>query len=108
MVSWEPGRLDIVATGADGRAYHKFFAGGWGPGGITADWEPVGGPAGGGRFAGAVAATTWEPGRLDIVGTGADGHVHHKFFAGGWGPGGSPPTGSRWVGPPGASRPRSG
>ncbi|MEA2703587.1 MAG: hypothetical protein QOD63_1532, partial [Actinomycetota bacterium] len=87
VVAWEPGRLDIVGTGTDGRAYHKFFAGGWGPGGITADWEPVGGPAGG-SFAGAVDVTSWGPGRLDIVGTGTDGRVYHKFFGGGWGPGG--------------------
>ena len=47
VVSWAPGRLDIVGTGTDGRAYHKFFGGSWGPGGITADWEPVGGSTSG-------------------------------------------------------------
>jgi hypothetical protein len=47
LVSWEPGRLDIVGTGTDGRAYHKFFGGRWGPGGVTADWELVGSAAAG-------------------------------------------------------------
>jgi hypothetical protein len=45
VVSWSRGRLDLFGAGGDGRAYHKFFDDGWGPGGIGANWEGVGGPA---------------------------------------------------------------
>lgn len=45
VVSWAPGRLDVFGAGGDGRAYHKFFDGNWGPGGVGADLERGGGPA---------------------------------------------------------------
>jgi hypothetical protein len=34
--------LDIFAPGNDGRMYHKYDDNGWGPGGISANWESIG------------------------------------------------------------------
>jgi hypothetical protein len=86
-VSWGAGRLDLFAAGADGRMYHKFFNGTWGPGGINNNWEDVGGGPGV-PLEGFPAAVSWGPGRLDIFALGHDGRMYHKFFDGTWGPGG--------------------
>jgi hypothetical protein len=88
-VSWSRGRLDSFGAG-DGRAYHKFFDDGWGPGGIGAEWEQVSGPPVdvGVDLAGPVTAVSWEGNRLDIFGVGTDGRVYHQFFDDGWGLGG--------------------
>jgi hypothetical protein len=82
-VSWAPGRLDIFARGTGGELLHKFFEGGWGPGGLGGPLE-VCGPG----IAGDPAAVSWAPGRLDIFARGTGGELLHKFFEGGWGPGG--------------------
>jgi hypothetical protein len=86
-VSWGAGRLDIFAMGVDGRMYHKFFDGTWGPGGIDS-WEGIGGGPGMGLWITEPAAVSWGPGRLDIFTPGVDGSMYHKFFDGTWEPGG--------------------
>lgn len=63
-VSMGPGRLDIFASGQDGRMYHKFFDNGWGPGGIDNSWEDIGGGPGV-RLFGSPAAVSMGPGRLE-------------------------------------------
>jgi hypothetical protein len=112
VVSWGPVRLDIFVNGIDGNVYHKYFAAGWGPNNIGADWESLGGVPVGARVIGSPAAVSWGPDHLDIFVTGTDGIVYHKSYsAAGWRPGGmgaaweplggsSSPVGERFTGSP--------
>ena len=84
-VSDKPDTLHIFGHGADDKAYHKFFAGGgWAPGGISGDWECIGG----------VSQHPWltaisdKPDTLHVFMV-VNGAAYHKCFANGvWAPGG--------------------
>jgi len=78
LASWNVGRLDAFATGADGTLYHDWFQSGWGWGG----WESLGTP--GVAVASAPAAVSWQSGRLDVFAIGSDGRMYHRWYWGGW------------------------
>lgn len=84
VVSWGPGRLDIVVHGRDGRVWHKSWdetRGTWSP---QEGWATLGG-----QMIGSPAAVSWGPGRLDIIVHGRDGRVWHKSWdetRGDWSP----------------------
>jgi len=63
IVSWGPGRFDIVVRGPAGGIWHKCYdqAKGWYPG-QTEEWSPLGG-----NTMGSPTAVTWGPGHLAIV-----------------------------------------
>lgn len=75
VTAWEPNRLDIVATGTDWAAYHK-----WWDGTSWNGWEDQGG-----IFTSELAITSWAAGRLDVFGRGTDNALYHKWFDGTWG-----------------------
>jgi Repeat of unknown function (DUF346) len=76
ITSWEPNRLDIVATGTDWAAWHK-----WWDGASWSGWESQGG-----IFTSELEITSWAPGRLDFFGRGTDNALYHKWWNGNsWG-----------------------
>jgi hypothetical protein len=76
VTSWAPNRLDIVATGTDYAAYHKWWDGSsWG------GFEDFGG-----IFTSELAITSWGANRLDFFGRGTDNACYHKWWDGAaWG-----------------------
>ncbi len=74
VASWEPNRLDVVATGTDWAAYHK-----WWDGTSWNGWEDQGG-----TFTSKLAITSWAAGRLDVFGLGTDNSLYHKSYDGSW------------------------
>ena len=74
VTSWEPNRLDVVATGTDWAAYHK-----WWDGTSWNGWEDQDG-----RFTSELAITSWAAGRLDVFGLGTDNALYHKSYDGSW------------------------
>jgi hypothetical protein len=84
-VSWDAGRLDIVARGPQGELLHKFFDGnGWNPNGLGGPLETAGV-----GIVGDPTLASWEKGRLDVVARGPNGELLHKYFDGnGWNPNG--------------------
>jgi len=76
IVSWAPGRLDVFARGAlDGRLWQTFSVDG---GANWSSWfKPLGDD---GVLAGAPAASTRGPGRLDVWVTGTDNQIYQRFW----------------------------
>lgn len=80
-VSWGDARVDLFGLAPDSSIWHKFYTG-W-------DWQPASCfeklPS---SDVGAVSASSWGKGRLDIVFVNATGgNVLHKYYGGGkWGP----------------------
>jgi hypothetical protein len=73
IVSWGPGRLDVVGLDADsGCLFHKYYQGGW------SEWEDLGG----GPFVGNPVATSWGEGRLDFWAINSDGELLHIYWDG--------------------------
>lgn len=73
-VSWANNRIDVVARGADGAVYHR-----WWDGAHWNGWESLGG-----QIQGAPAICSWGNGRLDIFAWGMDQSLWHKWYQGGW------------------------
>lgn len=72
VTAWAPNRLDLVGTGTDAAAYHKWWDGRqWG------GWEPQGG-----ILTSDLSITSWGPNRLDFFGTGTDHQCYHKWWDG--------------------------
>lgn len=73
VVSWGPGRLDIVAFGAyTGSLWHKYYDNGW------SAWEDLGG----GPFVGKPLATSWGKDRLDFWAIDSEGELNHLYWDG--------------------------
>jgi lysophospholipase L1-like esterase len=97
VVSWGPDRLDVFATGEDGKIYGNAWAPGW------TGWISLGG----GSFVGAPAAVSWAPNVLHVFARHKDGSLHFKAWDGqqwvpsvtGWVSLGKPP-GAGVAGPP--------
>jgi hypothetical protein len=90
------GELDIVAPGADGSVYHRWWSRstGWTP------WGSLGKPASNGALDG-VAITNRASGEVDLV-AAAGGAVHHRWWSPGtgwvsWGSLGGPSGGTIWA-----------
>ncbi|HVM28450.1 MAG TPA: M15 family metallopeptidase [Mycobacteriales bacterium] len=79
LASEAPGRLDVVALGADGGLWHRASDT---AGASWYAWTPLGG-----RLTSSPSAVAWGPGRLDVVARGADGAVWQRSW-----------TGSAWTG----------
>ena len=76
IVSWGPGRVDIIALATDNAVWHKSWEGGrWSP--SQMDWNEMGG-----KSNLHVAAVAWGPNRLDAFGVGTDNEVYHKYWDG--------------------------
>jgi hypothetical protein len=67
-VSWGPGRIDVVAIGADYRLYHWKYDGAWRPAELVHD-SALG--------VGSLAVTSWGPNQLDILFRGHDAGLYH-------------------------------
>jgi hypothetical protein len=82
VASWQPRRLDVVASSSDGRALlHRWFDGTrWqGPETLAAGTGPDRIPLRG------LAAAAWAPRRLDVFSTDARTHeLIHTWFNGRW------------------------
>ncbi|KAF9521382.1 carbohydrate-binding protein [Crepidotus variabilis] len=70
-VSWGPNRIDIFGTSTTHTIDHKWWdgtKGKWGPSGMDASWDHLGG-----TFYGQPKAVSWGPNRLDVfaIGTGS-------------------------------------
>jgi hypothetical protein len=76
VASWGPDRVDILGRSPDGHLGHKWWDGtGWRPDpSHPNDWEPMGD-----GFSGAVAATSWGHGRLDVYARSSDGSLLHQY-----------------------------
>ncbi|MCM3303132.1 hypothetical protein M4D73_33770 [Streptomyces pseudogriseolus] len=71
--SWDAGRLDVFARGADSALWHNGFDNDW------SGWERLGG-----MLASAPTATTRGVGRISIFARGADSAIWHNDYDGGW------------------------
>lgn len=91
-VSWGKERTDIFSVGPNSNVYHKCWDGSqWNPP-KPGEWENLGGDF---AYSYALAAVSWGPNRLDIVGVGSDKDdkyaVWHKYWDGSsWGPSDDP------------------
>ncbi|KAK5118655.1 hypothetical protein LTR85_008120 [Meristemomyces frigidus] len=86
VTSWAAGRLDLFAL-QGGTVVHKYFDGSdWQP---SSDWERLLGQDGSEYedFVGQLAAASWAPGRLDVVGKAENGTYLHLYY-----------DGANWVG----------
>lgn len=79
-VSWDSGRLDVFALGADNIMQHIWYQDGrW------RNWEPLGENDAFGRdLLGAPHAVSWGHGRIDVLALGADYTLRHKWYFGEW------------------------
>ncbi len=82
VVSWSPGRLDVIGRGVDGRAYNKVWEpSSWSP--SVTSWYDMGG-----SLAGPISATSSGVGRLEVVARSTDGRLLYKVWSSGnWWPG---------------------
>jgi hypothetical protein len=77
VVSWGPGRWDMVQTGTDNALYWRYFdihAGGLSP------WVQISGPNTTNQ---SPTIASWGPGRLDVFVRGMNGIIYHKAYSGG-------------------------
>jgi len=84
LVSWNSKRFDMFGTGGDGAIYHKWWVdgNGWGPNGITGEYQNLGG-----TFFNQPKAVAWGPNRIDLFAIGVQGTLRHKYWDGAsWGP----------------------
>ena len=81
VASWQAGRLDVFATGADKSLVHKWWDGqSWSPG-----WENLSSPPTG-PLVGRPAATSWGPNRIDVFARGSDDQLWTRAWNGAqWG-----------------------
>lgn len=77
VTAWGPGRLDLVGISTGREAWHKSWQDdlGWSP--PDEGWQRLGGSFKAGTT---LAICSWAPGRLDIVGIGADGTALTKCW----------------------------
>jgi hypothetical protein len=87
-VAWGPNRLDLFGVGRNKSVYHKWWDGiAWRPDPANPGaWQHKGGKVSG------LTAVSWGPDRLDLFGSGIDGAIYHKAWAGGpsWWPSDNP------------------
>ena len=70
VVSWAPGRLDVLARGTDNALWHRFYQNpNW------SSWESLGS-----SLANVPAVVSWAPGRLDVFARGLDNALWHRFY----------------------------
>ena len=69
IAAWAPGRLDIVARGADNTVWHKWFDGAW------HGWESLGGGAAGDPAVAAPAS-----GQLGVFVTRTDNNAWFSLY----------------------------
>jgi hypothetical protein len=74
------GCLDIFVTATDGQIYHQYYAGVWGLGGMTANWEPLGGPGLTYGFYDTPAAVASGNGQIDVIAIGANANAYDKSY----------------------------
>lgn len=81
VVSWQPGRMDVVVRGSNKVVLHKSFQNGaWSP--SVDNYNNLGG-----QIQGKPQITSWGPDRLDFVVRGMDNQIYHKAWVGnGWYP----------------------
>jgi hypothetical protein len=87
VVSWAPGRIDVVQRNSGNSLRHEWFGGPpWG------GPESPTGPSGG--LAADPVSVSWGPNRLDVFVIGGDGNLYHRWWSGtawlGWEPQGNP------------------
>jgi hypothetical protein len=80
LARWATSDLVVLALGDDAHIYSKVNPGSdtsWPSG----DWADIGGD-----FASRPAAVSWAANRLDVVATGTNNNVYHRWYLNGWGP----------------------